>query len=92
MGGTFTSGSNGNGNSTISNIKKLDLVTDTIGGTIKSYENGIGINSVPFVAGTGALTKLVIGASATNSQHLYGHISRFTTYDKALTAQEIELL
>ena len=90
--GTGTSGSGGNGNSTISNIKKLDFVTDTIGGTVKSYENSVLKNSVNSSTGAGGLSKLVIGASATNGQHLYGHISRFTTYDKALTAQEIELL
>jgi len=90
-GGSVINGSLGGG-VTISNIKKLDFVTDTIGGTVKNYENGTVKNSVAFAAGTGTLTKFVIGASATNNQHLNGHISRFTTYDKALTAQEISLL
>ena len=90
-GGSIINGSLGGG-VTISNIKKLDFVTDTIDGTVKNYENGTVKNSVAFTAGTGTLTKFVIGASASNNQHLNGHISRFTTYDKALTAQEISLL
>tara|TARA_R110002153_G_scaffold101527_7_gene237738 strand:- start:337 stop:1791 length:1455 start_codon:yes stop_codon:yes gene_type:complete len=73
--------------------KKNTVVTTFKNNNLEGFLNGtsIGSNSVPAVQ-SAAMLDINIGGRYDNIENINGHISRFTTYDKALTAQEISLL
>jgi len=63
-----------------------------ISDTVTGYEDDAFFGSRSPYPTVSPLTTINIGASISSSFLIFGHISKFATYDKALTAQEITLL
>ena len=61
-------------------------------GVTKMYRNGLLVGTATTGVPTGSSNYIYIGVDSTGTSNLYGHISEFKIYDKALSAFEASLL
>ena len=76
-----------------STIGSISAMTKTYNGAdCMLYFNGELENTQAVGTSAAAKTLLGIGSNGASGEYLFGHISKFTTYDVELTAQEVYLL
>jgi hypothetical protein len=87
------------GGDAVSEPARADFSMSTVSVTVDASGNGnlyrdgvFAATSSTLTNATGSLTKLQLGASTGVTIPMFGHIKTFSTYDKALTAQEVSLL